>query len=221
MKNFKLLFIGLLFSSNIFAQSPTQNTTILPNKIVVPKVNSLPVFTTSDKGSMVFNNADRKMYFCDGVSWQAMSVGGTNTSYNSGFHVSINSNTTLTLTQTPQQILFSNFNASYNDGNNFGPNNSLLPSANGTRRWIYIKLNFLHGANQPSGALFLRVKDKLNNISYLSQFVDSIQGSFTNLSVSGIVPANREIIVTLNTLNNTFTGLLFSDATILSGYTLY
>jgi hypothetical protein len=198
-----------------------QSTTIFSNKLIVPKVSSLPIFTATDKGNMVFNNTDNKMYFCDGVSWQAMSVGGSNNSYNSGFHVSISNNTSLSLTNVEQQIPFSSSYASYNDGAYFGPNNSLLPSSLGSRRWLYVNLNFVHNSSQPSGALFLRVKDKLNGSIYLSMFTGSNAGTFPTLSIAGIVPTNREIIVTLSTLNNSFTGLLYSYGTVLSGYTIY
>jgi hypothetical protein len=215
MKNFFYFLFFLLFSSEIVAQ----NATILPNKIVVPKVSSLPAFTIADKGNVVFNNTDNKMYYCDGISWQAMSVGGTNNSYNSGFHVRIASNIILNLSPTEQQIFFSSSYALYNDGGVFGPS-SLLPSSIGSRRWVNVNLTILHNANQPNGTLLVYVKDKVNDTVYFSQFRSCGNGQITDIGMSGIVPANREIIVTIRSLNNNYSVLLYSES-IFSGYTLY
>ncbi len=215
MKNISYSLFFLLFSSEVIAQ----NATILPNTIVVPKVASLPAFTIADKGNMVFNNADNKMFYCDGISWQAMSVGGTNNSYNSGFHVGIASNILLNLSPTEQQIMFSPSYASYNDGGVFGPS-SLLPSNIGSRRWVNVNLTIGPNSNQPNGSLYVFVKDKVNGTRYLSQFRSCGNGILTGIGLSGIVPANREIIVTIRSLNNNYSVLLYSES-IFSGYTLY
>jgi hypothetical protein len=72
MKKYLLLFVlvTIFYISNapLFAQS----TTMAPNYIVIPGVAALPACANVDKGKTVFNTTDKKMYFCDGTTWQNM-----------------------------------------------------------------------------------------------------------------------------------------------------
>lgn len=72
MKKILTLVIINILSFNAFSQS----TTILPNSIDVPNVAVLPTCDATNKGRLVFNTSDNKMYFCNGTAWTDMTVGG-------------------------------------------------------------------------------------------------------------------------------------------------
>ncbi|RFS16802.1 hypothetical protein [Emticicia sp. C21] len=69
----KLLF---LFSFVVPLSGFAQSSTILPSAVGIPKVASLPVCNTNEKGKQIFHNTNNKMYYCNGVNWQEMTGGG-------------------------------------------------------------------------------------------------------------------------------------------------
>lgn len=67
--------------------SIAQSTTILPSRIDVPNVPTLPSCNATGKGQLVFNTGDNKMYFCNGTAWTDMTVGGFTLPYSGNGNV--------------------------------------------------------------------------------------------------------------------------------------
>lgn len=76
MKNFIFTFIIILPFLSL-----AQSAVILPSSIDLPKVSSLAICTTTEKGRMVFNTIDNKAYYCNGTIWQEMTGGGFSLPY--------------------------------------------------------------------------------------------------------------------------------------------
>ena len=69
MKKLILILIILLIKFEGFSQ----NTTISPDGVFIPRVNILGTCATPSIGQMVYLNTDSKMYFCNGSTWQSSS----------------------------------------------------------------------------------------------------------------------------------------------------
>jgi hypothetical protein len=69
MKNIIAVILLLVLQFDAFCQ----NTTISPEGVFIPRVNTLGTCAVPSIGQMVYFNTDNKMYFCNGSTWQSSS----------------------------------------------------------------------------------------------------------------------------------------------------
>lgn len=63
-----LIFSSLFWGSGVSAQS----SLMLPNSLVIPKINTFSVCNNTTKGQMVYNNLANKIYYCNGSEWESL-----------------------------------------------------------------------------------------------------------------------------------------------------
>jgi hypothetical protein len=113
MKNQSLLFALSLLCSVAFGQS----VQIEPGYLQLPQIATKQIITGTDKGKVIFNPIDNKIYYADGNTWIEVAT----VSPTPAFSAQATSSFNVTSTQNTV-VLFQNFEVG---GDNFLPTNSM------------------------------------------------------------------------------------------------